>query len=178
MNKGIENQPVNNIEWVKPEELYANDYNPNHVAPVEMNLLKLSILEDGWTQPIVAKPDGQIVDGFHRWTNGKLKEIAELTGGLVPVVRVNPPQSQQYMSTIRHNRARGAHGINQMASIVQKLIDDEGLDYEEVMARCGMEWEEVDRLYDKAGMTKRGAYEEHGLSQGWVPKDKREKGRF
>jgi hypothetical protein len=176
--QGMDNQPLNKVEWVDRNTLHANSYNPNHVAPVEMELLKKSIMEDGWTQPIVAKIDGEIVDGFHRWTCSGDKRIADMTGGLVPVVRVNPPKSQQYMSTIRHNRARGSHGIDSMANIVRALIDDEGLDYEEVMARCGMEWEEVDRLYDKAGMTKKGRYETDEFSAGWVPKSKKEKGKY
>lgn len=176
--QGIENQPMNQVEWVKRDTLHANQYNPNHVAPIEMDLLKKSIMEDGWTQPIVAKPDGEIVDGFHRWTCSGDKRIIAMTDGLVPVVRVNPPKSQQYMSTIRHNRARGSHGVEHMANIVRALIDDEGLPYEEVMSRCGMEWEEVDRLYDKSGMTKRGAYESKEFSAGWEPKSKAEKGKY
>lgn len=176
--QGIAEQPLNKVEWVKREELHANEYNPNHVAPVEMELLKKSIMEDGWTQPIVAKPNGEIVDGFHRWTCSGDPLIVNMTGGLVPVVRVDPPKSQQYMSTIRHNRARGSHGIEHMATIVRALIDDEGLTYEEVMTRCGMEYEEVDRLYDKSGMTKKGAYEDKGFSQGWIPKSKAEKGKY
>lgn len=45
--------PVDLITWIKNDAVRANDYNPNSVAPPEMELLKTSILEDGYTQPIV-----------------------------------------------------------------------------------------------------------------------------
>lgn len=172
-----EKQPIARVQWVDRDELRANEYNPNHVAPIEMELLMTSILADGWTQPIVAKPDGEIVDGFHRWTVSAKDSIWNMTDGKVPVVYVEPDKSDQYASTIRHNRARGNHGVEHMAHIVRALIDDERKSYEEVMKMCGMEWEEVDRLYDTSGMTGRGSYEDGAFSAGWKPNDKREKSK-
>lgn len=67
----IEEMPLNQVEWVPRETLRANDYNPNKMFSIELGLLKVSILEDGWTQPIVARLDGEIVDGFHRWKIGR-----------------------------------------------------------------------------------------------------------
>ena len=60
--KKYDKQPLNNIVWRKREELKPNNYNPNRVASNEMELLKISIQEDGWTQPIVINPDMTIVD--------------------------------------------------------------------------------------------------------------------
>lgn len=170
MKHGREAQPLSRIDWVPREDLHANGYNPNHVAKPELELLKVSIIEDGWTQPIVARPDGQIVDGFHRWTVSADPRIYAMTGGLVPVVRLQPPATgDQMLSTIRHNRARGEHGVLAMANIVRRLRDDEGLTVEEVMARCGMEREEVVRLYDRGGMTERGTQHKTEFSKGWTP---------
>ena len=45
--------PVNNVIWVAADSVHANDYNPNSVAPPEMELLRHSIESDGFTQPIV-----------------------------------------------------------------------------------------------------------------------------
>ena len=47
----FKNEPVDCVLWVKNEYVYANDYNPNSVAPPEMKLLHVSISEDGYTQP-------------------------------------------------------------------------------------------------------------------------------
>ncbi len=165
---GIEHQPLGQIQWIHRDQLHSNSYNPNKVAPIEMHLLKTSILEDGWTQPIVARPDMEIVDGFHRWTCSAEPEIYAMTDGLVPVVILRDiDPAHQRMSTIRHNRARGTHGVLKMADIVRDLIDNQGLSYEQVMVRLQMEWEEVDRLYDRAGIVKRGSKE--GFNNGWVP---------
>lgn len=168
--KGIENMPINSISWVPRAELHANNYNPNHVAPPELELLKISILEDGWTQPIVAKPDGEIVDGFHRWLVSGKPEIYALTDGYVPVVRLENEVSkeQQMMATIRHNRARGTHHVLKIADIVREMIDIHKLPMQEVMKRLQMEEEEVERLYDRAGMKKRGRQD--NFNNGWVPK--------
>ena len=84
-----EQMPISKVEWVKATELNANDYNPNHVAPVELKLLKVSLIEDGWTQPVVIRENNEIVDGFHRWTLcSKDKDVSKMTDGHVPVVRL------------------------------------------------------------------------------------------
>src|SRR5258708_4407167 len=83
--RGIISQPIGHVHWVKRSLLRANDYNPNHVAPPELALLKVSIMEDGWTQPIVIRKDYEIVDGFHRWTVSGDPEVSALTDGMVPV---------------------------------------------------------------------------------------------
>jgi len=164
MNK---DQPINGVEWVQRDSLKPNNYNPNRVAPPELKLLKISILEDGWTQPIVINPDNEIVDGFHRWTISADPQIAQLTGGLVPVVTTRPKDSaQQKMATIRHNRARGTHGVLDMSKIVQSMIDD-GLSQQEIMSRLQMESEEVIRLALRAGIPKTDIIQDSGFSQAW-----------
>lgn len=164
---GTDEQPVSSVQWVERAALHANDYNPNRVAPPELRLLKLSILEDGWTQPIVARLDGEIVDGFHRWTVSEDPDVAALTGGLVPVVYLRAVDaSHQRMSTIRHNRARGEHHVLRMADLVADLIAA-GLDDEQIGTRLQMESVEVERLRARGSMIERGAAEDFGKA--WVP---------
>lgn len=162
----MNSQPISTVEWVERSKLAANDYNPNTVARPELELLKTSILEDGWTQPIVALRDGTIVDGYHRWTVAADKRIANLTGGLVPVVYIDADPVHRRMSTIRHNRARGTHGVLPMAEIVQMMID-EGVDPAEIMQRLGMEDEEVERLAARVGIPLK--IETEGFSEAWGP---------
>lgn len=159
---------MNAVAWIPRDELRANDYNPNHVAPDELELLRTSILEDGWTQPIVVRADGEIVDGFHRWTLAEEPDIAGMTDGLVPVVRLpaDLDPAQQRMATIRHNRARGQHGIVRMADIVTDMVQRLGVSEEDVGRRLGMDREEVRRLIDHGDMLHR-----HGAgewSSGWT----------
>ena len=60
--------PLASLQWVERDRLRANDYNPNKVSEDNLKLLTQSILTNGWTLPIVVRPDYTIIDGFHRWT--------------------------------------------------------------------------------------------------------------
>lgn len=159
--------PITTVEWCDPKTLHANNYNPNRVFPTELELLKQSILEDGWTQPIVARPDGEIVDGFHRWTVGQDPAVAALSGGLVPVVILrNADPVHQMASTVRHNRARGQHGILKMADIV-RAAQAAGCTEDDICKRFGMEPEEIDRLADMRPSPQHAGKDSFG--RGWVP---------
>jgi len=167
----IKEQPISKVKWVLRDTLKPNDYNPNKVAPPELELLIISILEDGWTQPIVTLPDGTIVDGFHRYTVSADKRLMERYAGQVPTVTVDIDPVHRQMSTIRHNRARGTHGILPMAQIVRGIVS-EGVSKEEIQARLGMEDEEVDRLVDRAGMPTQAGRKQEGFGKSWRPKAK------
>ncbi len=161
-------QPVSQVRWVQRGQLRANLYNPNSVAPPELDLLKLSILEDGWTQPIVVLQDNTIVDGFHRWTVSADARLRAMTDGLVPVVTIEADPVHRMMSTIRHNRARGTHAVLRMAEIVTSMVES-GMDQAEICRRLGMEDEELERLLDRAGMTLRGTYGKTTFGRAWQP---------
>lgn len=162
-------QPIADVAWLPRDWVKPNDYNPNKQAPPESRLLKVSILEDGWTQSIVVhRGSNVIVDGEHRWLAAADKDVAALTGGLVPVVFVDGDLSHRMMSTIRHNRARGEHGVLPMAEIVVALLSA-GKDKDEVMFLLQMEAEEVERLADRAGMPAIVGREKPGFGRAWIP---------
>jgi ParB-like chromosome segregation protein Spo0J len=151
-------EPVDCIQWIKNTEVNANDYNPNTVAPPEMKLLELSIQEDGYTQPIVAWPDGDkyiVIDGFHRHRVGKeSKAIQKRINGYLPVVIINQnrsDRSDRMASTIRHNRARGKHGVESMSDIVIELKRRNRSD-EWIAKHLGMDSDEVLRLCQVSGL--------------------------
>lgn len=162
----MHNQPIDSCHWVNRELLKANDYNPNKVPRIEFELLATSIKEDGWTQPIVVTPEYEIIDGFHRWTVSGLDEIGPMTDYQVPVViRQGATLEDRKISTIRHNRARGAHYVEQMARLIHEMR--EVLPDEEIARRLGMEQEEIERLSQFGNMAERGSKDE--LSKGWIP---------
>lgn len=163
----MKQQPIDTVQWIERDKLKANDYNPNKVAPPELKLLKISILEDGWTQPIVVLPDYTIVDGFHRWTVSADKEVGELTDYKVPCVVIEVDKVHRKMSTIRHNRARGTHAVLPMADIVQSMIED-GVSQQEIEERLQMEDEEVLRLATRKGIPQNLIKQDFG--QSWKPK--------
>ena len=169
----LSSQPLSNVEWVSRNTITPNDYNPNKQPPPEHRLLKVSILEDGWTQPIVVFDDGQggspvIVDGEHRWRVSEDKEVAAMTGGKVPIVRIKGTREHRMMSTIRHNRARGEHHVLPMAEIVRALLEG-GIASEDVQFLLQMEDEEVERLAERAGMPTVISRDDPNFAKGWVP---------
>lgn len=152
-------QPIDNVIWVPIDKVEANDYNPNSVAKIEMQLLYISILKDGYTQPIVTIYDSEkdkyiIVDGFHRYSVCKMnKDIYERNNGLLPIVVIDKPVNERMASTVRHNRARGKHSISGMSNMVFKLLDN-GWDDKEICNELGLEAEELLRLKHLTGFSK------------------------
>lgn len=139
--------PLASLQWVDRDQLHANDYNPNKVSEDNLKLLTQSILTNGWTLPIVARPDYTIIDGFHRWTVAGREPLRSKLGGKVPVVIVDHhgDESADVYGTITHNRARGTHLLEPMKAIVKKLLD-EGKTVSEIGKQLGMKPEEVFRL--------------------------------
>ena len=139
--------PLSSLQWVDRSMLKANDYNPNKVSEDNLKLLVQSILTNGWTLPIVVRPDYTIIDGFHRWTVAGREPLYTMLGGKVPVVIVDHQgdESADVYGTITHNRARGTHLLEPMKAIVKKLMD-EGKTVKEIGKQLGMKPEEVFRL--------------------------------
>jgi len=164
-------EPVDLVEWVPAPDVVANDYNPNSVAPPEMELLRLSIMSDGYTQPIVTMPDGDhrcVIDGFHRSRVGKeCQDVRERVHGYLPVVRIKQSQedrSDRMASTIRHNRARGEHRVESMADIVVELKRRFWSDAK-IAKELGMEPDEVLRLTQVTGLA--GLFADREFSEAW-----------
>lgn len=112
-------KPLSTLQWVDRNKLKANDYNPNKVSKDNLELLKQSILSNGWTLPIVVRPDYTIIDGFHRWTVAGQEPLKSMLGGKVPVVIVeHKTRDGDIYGTITHNRARGVHLLEPMKNIV------------------------------------------------------------
>ena len=149
--------PVYNVIAVPVEKIQANSYNPNAVAPPEMKLLYKSILEDGYTMPIVCYylsdiDKYEIVDGYHRYTTIlNHKDIYEREGGMLPVSVIDKPITDRMASTIRHNRARGSHSIELMVNIVKELTEA-GMSDAWILKNIGMDADELLRLKQISGL--------------------------
>ena len=164
-------EPVDCIQWVKSADIRANDYNPNSVAPPEMELLKHSILMDGYTQPIVAIADAdefEVIDGFHRHRVGKeCDEVNQRVLGYLPITIINPERAakgDRMASTIRHNRARGKHAVDSMSEIVIELKRRNWSD-KKVGKELGMDEDEVLRLTQISGLTE--MFSDKEFSEAW-----------
>lgn len=164
-------EPVDNVQWVDADTVSANDYNPNTVAPPEMELLRVSIAADGYTQPIVTdERDGGrlVVDGFHRNRVGKeCEDIRERVFGFLPVVQIQSGRTDEgdrMASTIRHNRARGKHRVEGMSQIVLALKRRNWSDAK-IGKELGMDPDEVLRLVQITGLAE--AFKDREFSLAW-----------
>ena len=169
----LKSQPIDRVKWVPIEKVTPNDYNPNSVAKVEMGLLYTSIHHDGYTQPVVtvfneARDLYEIVDGFHRYYTCKAnKDILERNHGRLPIVVIDKPINDRMASTVRHNRARGKHSVDGMASMVFKMLD-EGWSESMICRELGMEPTEVLRLKHITGFSK--LFEKTEYRRAWETK--------
>ncbi len=168
----FKSEPVDFVRWVPATAVQANDYNPNSVAPPEMELLRLSIQSDGYTQPIVGMLDEngrhEVIDGFHRHRVGKeCADIQARVHGYLPIVQIRESQqgkADRMASTIRHNRARGKHKVEAMADIVIELKRRNWSD-EKIAKNLGMDADEVLRLCQITGLAE--AFKDQQFSQAW-----------
>ncbi len=184
-------EPVDCVLWVKADEVVANDYNPNVMSSSEKKLLKHSLEQDGFTQPVVVSEEKEhylVVDGFHRqllgrkvfivscWFSSSVagQESKRLKGWL-PVTCINPERKGQasriaatirhIAATIRHNRARGKHQITSMSDIVRDL-SRLGWTDERIGTELGMDQDEVLRLKQISGLTE--LFQEENFSPSWT----------
>lgn len=171
----FKSEPVDCVIWEKNENVIANDYNPNSVAPPEMELLELSIMNDGYTQPIVAWPNKdklEIVDGFHRNRVGReSKVVGKRIHGYLPVVAIRKEQqgkNDRIASTIRHNRARGKHQVDAMSEIVIELKNRNWRN-KRIARELGMDEQEVLRLLQITGLQE--MFKDDDFSRAWVASD-------
>ena len=173
----FKNEPVDFVKWVKCDDVVANDYNPNKVAPPEMELLEVSIMNDGYTQPIVSwnnheKGKIEVIDGFHRNRVGKeSKVVRHRVKGYLPIVDIRTEQSgknDRIASTIRHNRARGKHQVDAMSEIVIELKNRNWTN-KRISKQLGMDEEEVLRLCQVSGLEH--LFTDSDFSKAWESSD-------
>lgn len=172
----FKNEPVDFVKWIHSENVVANDYNPNKVAPPEMELLEVSIMNDGYTQPVVTFPkDGdnvEVVDGFHRTRVSKESKIVrQRVLGYTPTVIIRKEVSgknERIASTIRHNRARGKHQIDAMSEIILEL-KNRNWKNERIARELGMDEDEILRLCQITGLE--DIFKDGDFSKSWESSD-------
>lgn len=169
--------PVYQIYSIPIEKIVPNAYNPNSVAPPELELLYDSIKEDGYTMPIVCYHDQDsdtyiIVDGFHRYRIMlDYPDIYEREGGKLPVSVIDKPLDARMASTIRHNRARGSHNVDLMSNIIKEL-HELGRSDAWISRHLGMDKDEILRLKQITGLA--ALFRDVEFGQAWQPADEGE----
>ncbi len=158
------------IEYVSAADLTPNDYNPNRQNEHEFTLLKSSILEDGFTDPVkvVRHEDGRlvIVDGEHRWRAVRsLVEEGKLTDDALAIVVLPMGEAQAKIATLRHNRARGSEDISLATDVLRDLEALGALDW--AADSLDMSDAELQRLLEDIPAAESLAGDE--FSEAWAP---------
>lgn len=172
----FKSEPVDFVKWIVSDNVVANDYNPNKVAPPEMELLEISIMNDGYTQPVVTFPKEddkvEVVDGFHRTRVSKESKIVrQRVHGFTPTVIIRKEVSgknERIASTIRHNRARGKHQVDAMSEIILEL-KNRNWKNERIARELGMDEEEILRLCQITGL--QDIFKDDDFSKSWEASD-------
>ena len=154
---------------VPVDKVQANNYNPNHVAKNNMELLEQSIIDNGFCFPIVTIYDEDIekyviIDGFHRYTI--LKDYLECEE--IPIIVLAHDMKQRMAATVQFNRARGVHQVELMGDLVKALFE-QGADDETIAQHLGMDLEEVFRLKQITGIA--ALFKNQPYSKSWEMSD-------
>lgn len=161
--------PVLNAVLVHKDLIMPNNYNPNHVAKDKMELLRISIVENGFAFGIVSIYDYDvekfiIIDGYHRdiitgdkWLNLTYK----------PLVILDHSMEKRMAATVQFNKARGVHKIDLNAELVKRMVEL-GMDDYEICKQLGIDADEFLRL--KRNVRIAEVYKDLSYSNSWEVK--------
>lgn len=158
--------PVLNAVLVNINLVQANDYNPNHVAKDKMELLKTSIMENGFCFGIVAILDEQIdkfviIDGDHR---NQISGNKWLKFKYVPLVILEHTMEKRLSATVQFNKARGVHKIDLNAELIKKMVNL-GMDGADICKQLGIDADEFLRM--KRNVKIADVYKDLNYSRSW-----------
>lgn len=149
------------IEYVPLDSIKPNKYNPNRQDDKEFRMLQESMTEDGFTVPIVVqRATHEIVDGEHRWRAARALKLSA-----VPVVFVDMTDEQMRISTLRHNRARGAEDQDLAIQVLKDLQELGALGW--AQGALGMSDDELNVLINDVSVADALASDEH--TEAWQP---------
>ena len=154
------------VEYVPIDSIKPNPYNPNRQGEHEFAMLRRSMEEDGFTQPVIVdRSSMEIVDGEHRWRMGSQLGYTD-----IPVVFVDMDEAQRRISTMRHNKARGTHDVELDAELLRDLQRLGSADW--AQDALGLTDLEMQRLVDDVDVTEALASDEY--AEAWAPDKMRE----
>lgn len=145
--------PCANTILVSRLLVIANTYNPNHVSDDKVELLRQSILDNGFAFPIVVIWDDDtqqfvVVDGYHRYFVSGPKWLGM---SHVPVAVLAHNAAQRMIATWQFNKARGSHEVDLDADLIRALIQ-QGMTEDEIVTHLGIDLDTVHRYKQLTGM--------------------------
>jgi ParB-like chromosome segregation protein Spo0J len=165
-------------QWVPREEIEPNDWNPNEMTDEQRERLYKSLMDNGWTQPIVIHAEEHyIIDGEQRWHVAGREEFAQradvtpdgVSSGYVPVFGITVDDDHAKVATVQHNRARGKLDANRLQDYLSQLRQRRVMD--DVLDRIGVKEDMAKRLLDEV-TAKKAVGETAEFSAPWEPVDR------
>ena len=164
----FEKEPIMNIVWKKVNDLSKNDYNPNIVFNNELNLLKFSIINNWFIQPILINNNWIIIDWFHRFMLSSTdKDILKKYNWYVPCVIFNISDEEAKTMTLRINKAKWSHMALQESEIIKSLIKA-WVNKTEIQKQTWLTKDEIE-LFEKENVLKKRNLDKYKYSQAWEP---------
>lgn len=162
--------PVCQLQLIAINQIEANHYNPNKMAPPENQLLKHSIEKNGLTMPVIVnrlKHQSRyvLVDGFHRYELLSAHPELQSLPGYLPALVLELPEEKCISTSVRHNIARGVHQVELTANLIMQL-KQMGWSNQDVCRELGMDQDEVLRMQQVTGLA--AAFQDQDFSQAWV----------
>ena len=158
------------VEMVPSASLKPPSWASSYLLRPDKLLLRLSMIESGWLQPIVVRlADQTIIDGVKRWDFACTDEkFQSRHGAFVPVVYHDVDEIDAMILHIRLNRARGnTHPVG-MSTMLKKIVYSGKYEADELSNILVMSDDEIDLLLS-SGLLKKKNWEKYEYSRAWVP---------
>jgi len=145
--------PCANTLLVERSLVQANTYNPNAVSDEKMELLRQSIVDNGFAFPIVTIYDPElqrfiVIDGFHRYL---ISGPQWLGMQYVPIVVLEHDIARRMTATWQFNKARGVHQVDLDADLIRALLE-QGMAEDDIAAHLGIDLDTVHRYKQVTGI--------------------------
>ena len=158
------------ISLVDNRQLKIPKWGANSILRPEKMLLKTSMIDYGWIQPmVVKKSDNTIIDGYQRYLISIDEEkFIKKYGRLVPVIYKDVDEVEAIIMHIRLNRARGIINAYALSRAVKRLIASGKYDENDLSNLFLMHDDEIDLLMSD-GLLKKKNWQKYEYSRAWVP---------
>lgn len=158
------------VHHVPLSSLRAPSWGSTYLLRPDKSLLRMSLMESGWLQPLVVRlADQMIIDGTKRWDISSSEDkFLSRHGNMVPVVYHDVDEIDAMVIHVRLNRARGnIHPVG-LSAIMKKIVYSGKYDETELSSIFVMSDDEVDLLLS-SGLLKKKNWEKYEYSRAWVP---------
>ena len=157
------------IDLVPNSSIRPPNWRATYLLKPDFNLLRESMMDYGWTQPIVVQEKTSlIIDGFHRWAISQETSFIKKYGTEVPIYRKDIDDIDSMVMHIRLNRARGSILAKKMSNIIIDICVTGKYGTEEILTLLGLTDDELDLML-APNLIKHRKVPEHKYSRAWIP---------